>query len=92
MSLVTILFFFCADSRAWTVARVTFTWQCVYNDTAYNVTNYLITPEATVQLTLDDDTAVHFPYRRRPSGPNSFYSYMVRLPQQLLIDGIKSAI
>ena len=42
---------------------MTLTWQCVYNDTAYHVRNILILPEATVQLTLDDGTAVHFPYR-----------------------------
>ena len=40
-----------------------FTWQCVYNDTAYNVTHILVFPEATIQLTIDDDAAVHFPYR-----------------------------
>ena len=42
---------------------MTFTWQYVYNDTDYNVNNTLIFPEATVQLNLDDDTAVRFPYR-----------------------------
>ena len=40
-----------------------FTWQCVYKDTTYHVTHILIFPEATIQLTLNDSTAVHFPYR-----------------------------
>ena len=40
-----------------------FIWHCVYNDTAYHVTHILIFPEATIQLTLNDNTAVHFPYR-----------------------------
>ena len=53
---------FSSQSHAWTVAPVAFTWQCVFNDTAYNVKHILLFPEATVQLTLDDDTAVHFPY------------------------------
>ena len=39
-----------------------FTWQRVYNDTAYQVSHILIFSEATIQLTLNDNTAVHFPY------------------------------
>ena len=54
---------FSSNSHAWTSAPVMFTWQCLFNDTAYNVHNILLLPEATVQLTLDDNTAVHFPYR-----------------------------
>ena len=57
---------FSSNSHAWTVATVTFTWQCIFNDTAYNVTHMLLLPEDTVQLTLDDNTAVHFPYRSSP--------------------------
>ena len=53
---------FSSNSHAWTLAAVTFTWQCVFKDTAYNVTHILLFPEATVQLTLDEDTAVHFTY------------------------------
>ena len=55
--------YFSSASHAWTSAPVMFTWQCLFNDTAYNVHNILLLPEATVQLTLDDNTAVHFPYR-----------------------------
>ena len=47
----------------WNVAPVTFTWQCVYYGTADNVTHILVFPEAKIQLTLDDDTAVPFSYR-----------------------------
>ena len=35
----------------------------MYNDTVYQVRNILILPEAQIQLTLNDGTAVHFPYR-----------------------------
>ena len=35
----------------------------MYNDTDYYVRNILILPEAKIQLTLTDGTAVHFPYR-----------------------------
>ena len=35
----------------------------MYNDTDYYVRNILILPEAKIQLTLTDGTAVHLPYR-----------------------------
>ena len=52
-----------SGSHAWNVAPVTFTWQCLHNDTAYSVTHILVLPEATIQLNLIDDTAAHLPYR-----------------------------
>ena len=66
---------FSSNSHAWTVAPVTFTWQCIFNDTAYNVTHMLLLPEATVQLTLDDNTAVHFPYRSAQWTEFTLYLY-----------------
>ena len=66
---------FSSHSHAWTVAPVTFTWQCVFNDTAYHVNHILIFPEATVQLTLVDDTAVHFPYRSAQWTEFALYLY-----------------
>ena len=66
---------FSSNSHAWTVAPVTFTWQCIFNDTAYNVTNILLLPEATVQLTLDDNTAVHLPYRSAQWTEFALYIY-----------------
>ena len=72
-----ILYHYCfsSNSHAWTVAPVTFTWQCIFNDTAYNVTYILLLPEATVQLTLDDDTAVHLPYRSAQWTEIALYLY-----------------
>ena len=35
----------------------------MYIDTAYNVTHTVVFPESTLQLILDDDTAVYFLYR-----------------------------
>ena len=64
-----------SKSHAWTVAPVTFTWQCVFNDTAYNVTHILLFPEATVQLILADDSAVHFPYRSAQWTEFTLYLY-----------------
>ena len=55
--------FFGSVSHACNGAPVTFIGRCVHNDTAYNVTHILFFPEATIQVTLDDDAAVHFPYR-----------------------------
>ena len=66
---------FSSQSHAWTVAPVAFTWQCVFNDNAYNVNHMLLFPEATVQLTLDDDTAVHFPYRSAQWTEFTLYLY-----------------
>ena len=77
---------FSSNSHAWAVAPVTFTWQCIFNDTAYNVTHMLLLPEATVQLTLDDNTT------GAPSGRNSLHTSTIALPLQPLIAGIKSVI
>ena len=84
-------YLFSSKSHAWTVAPVTFTWQCVFNDTAYNVTHILLFPEATVQLTLADDTAVHFPYRNAQWTEFTLYLYHRTTPQ-LLINGTNSVI
>ena len=40
-----------------------FTWSCVLNDIRYPITHLMILPEGTIQLTLHDQTAVHFPYK-----------------------------
>ena len=73
-------YFFNSNSHAWTVAPVTFTWQCIFNDTAYNVTHILLLPEATVQLTRDDDTAVHLPYRSAQWTEFALYWYHHNTP------------
>ena len=75
---------FSSNSHAWTVAPVRFTWQCIFNDTAYNVTNILLLPEATVQLTLDDTTAVHLPYRSAQWTEFALYTYYHTTPQPLI--------
>ena len=62
-------------SHVWNLDPVTFTWQCVYNDTAYNVTHILVFPEATIQLTLDDGTAVYLPYRNAETTEFVLYLY-----------------
>ena len=82
---------FSSNSHAWTVAPVTFTWQCIFNDTAYNVTNILLLPEATVQLTLDDNTAVHLPYRSAQWTEFALYIYHHTTPR-LLTNGTESDI
>ena len=38
-------------------------WTCLYTNVVYKITHLLIFPEGTLQLTLQDNTAVHFPYR-----------------------------
>ena len=40
-----------------------FTWSCVLNDIRYPITHLMILPGGTIQLTLHDQTAVHFPYK-----------------------------
>ena len=75
---------FSSNSHSWTIAPVTFTWQCIFNDTAYNVTNILLLPEATVQLTLDDNTAVHLPYRSAQVTEFALYTYYHTTPQPLI--------
>ena len=40
-----------------------FTWSCVLNDIRYPITHLMILLEGTIQLTLHDQTAVHFPYK-----------------------------
>ena len=56
-------FNFSADSHAWHAVSLDFTWQCVLNDIRYPITHLMILPEGTIQLTLHDRTAVHFPYK-----------------------------
>ena len=48
-------------SHAWQVVFLDFTWQCVLNDIRYPIRLLTIFPEGTIQLTLNDQTAVHFP-------------------------------
>ena len=55
-------FTFSADSHAWQAVSLDFTWQCVLNDIRYPITHLMILPDGTIQLTLHDRTAVHFPY------------------------------
>ena len=56
-------FIFSADSHAWKAVSLDFTRQCVLNDIRYPITHLIILPEGTIQLTLHDRTAVHFPYK-----------------------------
>ena len=54
---------FSSDSHAWSAAPVQLTWTCLYTNVTYAITNILIFPDGTLQLTLHDSTAVHFHYR-----------------------------
>ena len=56
-------FNFSSDSHAWSAAPVQLSWTCLYTNVVYKITHLLIFPEGTLQLTLQDNTAVHFPYR-----------------------------
>ena len=68
-----------------------FTWQCVYKDTAYHVRHVLIFPAATVQLTLNDNTA-STSHTVEPSGRILFCIYIITLLLLLRTDGTKFAI
>ena len=54
---------FTSDSHAWSAAPVQLDWTCLYTNVVYKITHLLIFPEGTLQLTLHDNTAVHFLYR-----------------------------
>ena len=56
-------FNFSSDSHAWSAVPVQLNWTCLYTNVVYKITNLLIFPEGTLQLTLHGNTAVHFPYR-----------------------------
>ena len=56
-------FNFSSDSHAWSAAPVHLKWTCLYTNVAYEIIHFLIFPEGTLQLTLHDNTAVHFLYR-----------------------------
>ena len=58
-----ILLPFSVDSHAWQAVSLDFIWQCVLNDIRYQITHLMILPQGTIQLTLHDRTAVHFPYK-----------------------------
>ena len=55
-------FNFSDGSHAWKAVSLDFTWSCVLSDIRYPITHLMIFPEGTIQLTLNDQTAVHFPY------------------------------
>ena len=54
---------FSSASHAWSAASVQLKWICLYTNVAYEITDLLIFPEGTLQLTLNDSSAVHFHYR-----------------------------
>ena len=56
-------FNFSSNSHAWSAVPVQLNWTCLYTNVVYKITNLLIFPEGILQLTLHDNTAVHFPYR-----------------------------
>ena len=56
-------FTFSADSHAWQAVSLDFTWQCVLIEIRYPITHLMILLEGTIQLTLHDRTAGHFPYK-----------------------------
>ena len=56
-------FNFSDGSHTWQTVSLDFTWQCVLNDIRYPITQLMILPGGAIQLTLNDQTAVNFPYK-----------------------------
>ena len=69
---------FSSDSHAWSAAPVQSDWTCLYTNVAYKITNNLIFPKGTLQLTLHDTTAVQFLYRSIPW--SEFVLFLHQLP------------
>ena len=90
-SLATLFFpSFSSLFHGWSVVSVTFSWQCVYNDTTYIVALSMICPEAAIKLTMDDNTVAHLPYRSI-QGTYSVFLDRTATPQPLT-DGTKFVI
>ena len=53
---------FSSASHAWSALSVQLKWTCLYTNGSYEITDLLIFPEGTLQLTLHDSSAVHFHY------------------------------
>ena len=54
---------FSSESHSWSAAPVQLDWTSLYTNVVYKVSHLLTFPEGTLQLTLPDNTAVHFLYR-----------------------------
>ena len=71
-------FNFSSDSHAWSAAPVYLKWTCLYTNLAYEIIHILFFPEETLQLTLHDNTAVHF--LNRSTQWTEFVLFLYQLP------------